>query len=238
MAHLIRHANLFDYPFIAREDALTGRVYKVPGFQGVPSVTTILDRTKDKAKLKEWEDRVGKDEAARIKRDAAYVGTHMHSAIEAFLLRDTLDVGQDWLATKGHQMAFTLINAFFRNIDLVHGSEVALHYDARYAGTTDMVAEYRGKLAIVDFKQSLRPKRHEWITDYFHQLAAYACAHDRMFGTKIDYGVILVAVQDGSVQEFTTAGREFEDFRAQWWDRLSRAEELAGTVAAVAPPSR
>lgn len=232
MAYLIRHAHQFDYPTITREDSLTGRLYKVPGFAGVPSVTTILDRTKDKAKLKEWEDRVGKDEAARIKRDAAYVGTHMHSAIEAFLARDTLDVGQDWLAAKGHQMAFTLINAFFRNIDCVHGSEVALHYDARYAGTTDLVAEYRGKLAIVDFKQSLKPKRHEWITDYFHQLAAYACAHDRMFGTSIDYGVVLVAVQDGSVQEFTTTGREFEDYRAQWWERLSRAEELAAETAA------
>jgi hypothetical protein len=234
MAHLIRHANQFNYPFIAREDALTGRIYKVPGFQGVPSVTTILDRTKDKAKLKEWEDRVGKEEADRIKRDAAYVGTHMHATVEAFLANEPLAMGQDWLALKGHQMAFTLINSYFRNIDIVHGFEVALHYDARYAGTTDMVAEYRGKLAIVDFKQSLRPKRHEWITDYFHQLAAYACAHDRMFGTKIDYGVILIAVQDGSVQEFTTAGREFEDFRAQWWDRLSRAEELAE----AAPPSR
>ena len=232
MAYLIPHAQQFDYPTITREDSLTGRRYKVAGLGDMPSVTTILDRTKDKAKLKEWEDRVGKDEAARIKRDAAYVGTHMHSAIEAFLARDTLDVGQDWLAARGHQMAFTLINAFFRNIDRVHGSEVALHYDARYAGTTDLVAEYRGKLAIVDFKQSLKPKRHEWITDYFHQLAAYACAHDRMFGTDIDYGVVLVAVQDGSVQEFTTTGREFQDFRAQWWDRVSRAEELAAEAAA------
>ena len=235
MAYLIPHAQQFNYPRIIREDSLTGRRYRVAGFGDMPSVTTILDRTKDKAKLKEWEDRVGRDEAARIKRDAAYVGTHMHYAIEAFLARDTLDVGQDWLATRGHQMAFTLINTFFRNIDVVHGSEVALHYDARYAGTTDLVAEYRGKLAIVDFKQSVRPKRHEWITDYFHQLAAYACAHDRMFGTNIDYGVVLVAVQDGSVQEFTTTGREFEDFRAQWWERVSRAEEPA---AEAAPPSR
>ena len=233
MAHLIRHGERFHYPFIAREDALTGRVYKVPGFRGVPSVTTILDRTKDRAKLKEWEDRVGKTEADRIKRDAAYVGTHMHLTIESFLANEPLTIGQDWLALRGHQMAFALINNYFKYLDTVHGSEVALHYDARYAGTTDLVAEYRGQLAIVDFKQSMKPKRHEWITDYFHQLAAYACAHDRMFGTKINYGVVLVAVQDGSVQEFTTTGREFEDFRAQWWERVSRAEELAE----AAPPS-
>jgi hypothetical protein len=227
MAYLIRHRQEFDYPQIYREDTSSGRVYKVPGFEGVPSVTTILDRTKDKGKLKEWEDRVGKEAADRIKRDAAYVGTHMHEAIECFLAGEPLTVGQDWLALRGHQMAFALINNYFRYLDAVHGSEVALHYDARYAGTTDLVAEYRGKLAIVDFKQSMKPKRHEWITDYFHQLAAYACAHDRMFGTNIDYGVVLVAVQDGSVQEFTTTGRQFEDFRAQWWERVSRAEELA-----------
>ena len=232
MANLIRHRQEFDYPHITREDALTGRVYKVPGFAGVPSVTTILDRTKDKAKLQEWADRVGQEEADRIKREAAYVGTHMHETIECFLAGDPLTVGQDWLALRGHQMAFTLINTYFRYLDAVHGSEVALHYDARYAGTTDLVAEYRGKLAIVDFKQSMKPKRKQYITDYFHQLAAYACAHDRMFGTNIDFGVVLVAVQDGSVQEFTTTGREFEDFRAQWWERVSRAEE------AVAPPSR
>lgn len=234
MAHLISHCEIFKYPFISREDTLTGRVYKVPGFEGVPSVTTILDRTKDKEKLREWADRVGQEEADRIKREAAYVGTHMHETIECFLAGEPLTVGQDWLALRGHQMAFALINNYFRYLDAVHGSEVALHYDARYAGTTDLVAQYRGKLAIVDFKQSIRPKRHEFITDYFHQLAAYACAHDRMFGTNIDYGVVLVAVQDGSVQEFTTTGRQFEDFRAQWWERVSRAEELAEAVT----PSR
>jgi len=206
---------------------LAGRIYKVPGFEGVPSVTTILDQTKDKEKLKEWADRVGQEEADRIKREAAYVGTHMHETIECFMAGEPLTMGQDWLALRGHQMAFTLINTYFRYLDAVHGSEVVLHYDARYAGTTDLVAQYRGKLAIVDFKQSMKPKRKQYITDYFHQLAAYACAHDRMFGTNIDFGVVLVAVQDGSVQEFTTTGREFEDFRGQWWERVSRAEEAA-----------
>jgi genome maintenance exonuclease 1 len=111
---------------------------------------------------------------------------------------------------------------------------VGLHYEGRYAGTTDMVAQYRGKLAIVDFKQALKPKRHEWITDYYHQLAAYALAHDKMFGTNIELGVILVAVQDGSTQEFTTAGREFEDYKAGWMERLNRAE----AAAVAGQPSR
>lgn len=225
MANLISHSGRYLYKKLKRTDTSAGRVYKVPEFGHVPSVTTILDRTKDKAKLDEWANRVGKEEADRIKRDAAYVGTHMHEVIDCLLSNEFLPVGQDWLALRGQHMAFSLIHKFFKNIDIVHGSEVALHYEDKYAGTTDLVADYRGKLAIIDFKQSLKPKRHEWITDYYHQLAAYACAHDKMFGTTIDYGVILVAVQDGTTQEFTTTGREFEDFKAGWWERVQRSAQ-------------
>lgn len=231
MAHLIRQRDRYQYPTIARVDGSTGRHYKVPGFESVTSVTTILDRTKDKGKLKEWADRVGHEEAERIKRDAAYVGTCMHEVIEMFLADEPLTLGQDWMALRGQHMAFSLIRTYFPYIDVVYGSEVALHYDDRYAGTTDMVAEYRGKLAIVDFKQSVKPKRHEWITDYYHQLAAYACAHDRMFSTNIEFAAILVAVQDGTTQEFTTAGREFEDYKAGWWERVKRAEAAAADPA-------
>ena len=129
-------------------------------------------------------------------------------------------LGRDWLAMKGHQMAFTLANRYFGAISEIHGSEVGLHYQARYAGTTDLVATYRGKLAIVDFKQSVKPKRHEFITDYFHQLAAYAVAHDFLHETSIDYAAVLIAVQDGTTQEFTTTGREFQQFKDQWMDRV------------------
>ncbi len=237
MAHLIRQRDRFQYPQIARVDSATGRHYKVPGFGNVPSVTTVLDRTKDKAKLQEWADRVGQKEADRIKNEAAYVGTCLHKVIECFLADEPLTLGQDWLALRGQHMALSLIRTYFQDIDVVYGSEVALHYDDRYAGTTDMVAEYRGKLAIVDFKQSLKPKRHEFITDYFHQLAAYACAHDRMFSTNIEFGVILVAVQDGTTQEFTTAGREFEDYKAAWWERVKQ-QEASVAAAAVERPSR
>lgn len=230
MADLIKREDRFQYPEISRVDSETGRHYRVPGFEKVPSVTTILDRTKDKTKLKEWADRVGQQEADRIKTEAAYVGTHMHAVIEHLLAREPLPLGEDWLALRGQHMAFSLIRSYFNNIDVVYGSEVAVHYDDRYAGTTDMVAKYRGKLAIVDFKQSIRPKRHEWITDYYHQLAAYACAHERMFGEKVDMGVILVAVQNGSTQEFTTAAREFEDYKAAWWERVKQQEEQAAAL--------
>ena len=230
MAHLIPWAETFVYKKLMRIDTLSGRVYSLPNGVHVPSVTTVLDRTKDKAALKEWADRLGQAEADRQKEQAAYVGTHMHLALEHILNGKPWSVTPDWMAMTGYEMAFRLARRYFGAISAIHGSEVGLHYQDRYAGTTDLVATYRGKLAIIDFKQSVKPKRHEYITDYFHQLAAYAVAHDWLHGTSIDYAAVLIAVQDGTTQEFTTAGREFSEFKAQWMERLTAAE-------AARPPS-
>ena len=222
MAHLIPWSNDFVYETLERNDAPTGRVYVLPNGAHVPSVTTVLDRTKDKTALKEWANRVGQAEADRQREQAAYIGTNMHATLECIINGDAMKFGTDWMAMKGHQMAFTLANKYFGELAVIHGSEVGLYYQDRYAGTTDLVATYRGKLAIIDFKQSVKPKRHEYITDYFHQLAAYAIAHDEMYGTNIDFGAVLVAVQDGTTQEFTTTGREFQGFKAQWMERVDR----------------
>ena len=230
MAHLIPWSDRFLYEKLERMDTSSGRVYVLPNSVHVPSVTTILDRTKDKKELEAWAHRIGEAEAARQKEQASYIGTHMHLTLEAILAGDPLSLGRDWLAMKGHEMAFRLANKYFGAISEIHGSEVNLRLGHQYAGTTDLVATYRGKLAIVDFKQSVKPKRHEFITDYFHQLAAYAIAHDAMHGTDIDFAAVLIAVQDGTTQEFTTTGREFKEFKAQWMARV--------TAAAAALPSR
>lgn len=232
MAHLIPFDHSFMYKKLERVDTSSGRVYKTEESVHVPSVTTILDRTKDKSSLNSWAARVGQVEADRIKTQAAYIGTNMHATLESVLTGEPMKFGTDWLAMKGHLMALKLVDAYFRQITLVYGSEINLHYRDRYAGTTDLVAEYRGRLAIVDFKQSIRAKKYEYITDYFHQLAAYAIAHDEMYGTNIDFGAVLIAVQDGTTQEFTTTGREFQEFKAAWMKRLSLAE-----AAAARPPS-
>lgn len=223
MAYLIPRDTRFVYTRLEKTDTSSGRVYKVPEFGHVPSVTTILDRTKDKKGLEAWAQRVGPEEARRQKEEAAYVGTNMHATLEAILMGEPIKFGTDWAAMKGHEMALRLANRYFPYLDAMCGSEVSVHLAGQYAGTTDLVGVYRGKLAIVDFKQSVKPKRFEFITDYFHQLAAYAIAHDSMYGTDIDFGAVLVAVQDGTVQEFTTTGREFKDFKAGWMERLQRA---------------
>ena len=227
MAHLIPWSTPYVYEKLERSDTSNGRVYKISENVHVPSVTTVLDRTKDKTALKQWADRIGQAEADRQKKQAAYIGTWMHATLECIISGDAMRFGTDWQAMKGHQMAFTLANKYFGALSAVHGSEVGLYYQNRYAGTTDLVATYRGKLAIIDFKQSVKPKRHEFITDYFHQLAAYAVAHDWRHGTSIDYAAVLISVQDGTTQEFTTTGREFEEFKAQWMERLTASEAAA-----------
>jgi ATP-dependent exoDNAse (exonuclease V) beta subunit len=226
MAYLIPFDHRFGYEKLERIDTSTGRAYVSPSGVHVPSVTTILDKTKDKATLDAWVARVGQAEADRIKTEAAYVGTNMHATLESILEGAPLKFGTDWLAMRGHEMALKLANTYLRQVTKVYGSEINLHYQDQYAGTTDLVAQYRGRLAIVDFKQSLKPKRHEYITDYFHQLAAYAIAHDEMYGTEIDFGAVLVAVQDGTTQEFTTTGREFQEFKAGWMKRLDDYRKL------------
>ena len=115
-----------------------------------------------------------------------------------------------------------MISLQFKDINEIWGSEVTLFIPNRYAGTTDMVGKYKGKSAIIDFKQSNKPKRHEWLTDYFHQLAAYALAHDYQFGTEIEMGVVMMAMQSGGTQVFTTTGREFNEYKIGWLERLDK----------------
>lgn len=226
MAHLIPFDYRFGYEKLERIDTSDGRVYVVPSGVHVPSVTTILDRTKDKKGLEEWAQRIGQEEALRQKEEAAYIGTHMHLALESILTGEPLAVARDWKALKGQHMGFKLAYTYLSQVTTVYGSEINLHFGDQYAGTTDLVAKYRGKLAIVDFKQSVKPKRFEFITDYFHQLAAYAIAHDDRYGTNIDFAAVLVAVQDGTTQEFTTTGREFQEFKAGWMKRVDDYRRL------------
>ena len=124
-------------------------------------------------------------------------------------------------------MGYKIINTYFRNVNEIWGSEVSLYYPEKYAGTTDLVGVYRGKPTIIDFKQSNKPKKRQWIEDYFCQLAAYAMAHDIVHGTNIDNAVVLMAVRsDGSTEEFSTAGREFQGYKDMWMRRVDDFSQL------------
>ena len=219
MVDLIPLRKKYRYQKLVRNDGPEGRTY---GDEKLPSVTRILDATRDRAKIDEWVQRIGKEEAERIKTTAATTGTHMHSVIERMVAGKSLPRPTNWLMVKGYEMGYRLVMEQFKSVDEIWGSEITLYFPQRYAGTTDMVGIYKGKSAIIDFKQSNKPKRHEWITDYFHQLSAYALAHDALFGTNIEMGVIMVALQTGGTQVFTTTGHEFNTFKTGWLERVEK----------------
>ena len=228
MAYLINVVKRYKYEFLLRNDSPEGRKYVTATGESLPSVTTVLDATKDKSHLDAWVKNVGEEEANRIKNEAAMVGTHMHGCLERFIKHRPIEVPTSWLAVKGYRMAMTLAENFFPNLTEVWGSEVNVYYPQKYAGSTDMAGVYRNKSAIVDFKQANRMKKRDWIEDYFHQLAAYALAHDAVHGTEIEQGVVLMASQDGQVQEFVSVGREWAQYKQAWFARLEGFYALHG----------
>lgn len=209
----------FQYQALERNDSPGGRTY---GPDKLPSVTTILSATKDKTELKAWAERVGQEEADRIRNEAATVGTHMHNVVERLLLNRPLDVPRTWLQVKGYWMGYRLIETFFPNVQEVWGAEIPVHYPGKYAGTSDCIGVYRGAESIIDFKQTNKMKQRGWIEDYFIQLAAYAAAHNVLHGTNIQQGIILMIAQDGETKEFLTCGREFDGYKDAWMRRVDQ----------------
>ena len=123
-------------------------------------------------------------------------------------------------------MATKIIEEGLLPVEEYHGSEVMLHYPGLYAGSTDLVCVHNGLETIVDFKQSNRPKKEEWIDDYYLQIAAYAMAHDAYYGSQIKQGVIMVCTPDLYYQEFKCSGAELRKWKHGFLKRLDHYNEL------------
>lgn len=220
----------FDYTPLARETLEGKRHYALPDGTRVPSVTTILEKTKSaeaKAALQEWRNRVGHERAQQITTEAANRGTRMHTYLERYVKQDDIgDFPSNPFAQPSWFMAAEVILKGLCHADEYWGSEVPLYYSGLYAGTTDLVGMWKGQPAIMDFKQSNKVKKREWIDDYFIQLAAYAAAHNDTHGTDIRTGVILMCVkpateQDEPVyQEFVLEPKDFDHWQDQWMRRV------------------
>jgi genome maintenance exonuclease 1 len=214
----------FEYPKSIRELINNERHYSIDNTK-LPSVTTILSATQPpekKAKLAEWKARVGAEAAENIKNTAANRGSIMHRILESYLLEerhaDLSDLGQ-----QAGVMAQTIYDEGLRGcMDEIWGTEITLYYPNLYAGACDLAGVYEGKPAILDFKQSNTRKRKEWITDYFLQLAAYATAHNQVYGTNINSGVVLMCTKDNVFQKFSVSGTEFQQYM---WDWLRRVDQ-------------
>ena len=213
---------LYNYPPCVRSTKDGDRKYEI-GKEKLPSVTTILKNTESSEKaesLARWRLKVGENEAERIVNEASRRGTAMHSYLETYIkggnLVDLTDIGQD-----ASSMGQEIINQGFNDLEEIWGSEVTLYYPELYAGQTDLCGIYQGRESIVDFKQTNKPKKIEWIDDYFLQLAAYAMAHDQVYKTCVEQGVILMCSKDGFFQRFIVNGKNFTRYKHKFLEKIS-----------------
>ena len=200
------------------------RIYDIVGYR-LPSVTTILGQTKNQQFLKDWKSRVGEAEAARIMNLSSKRGTSMHKFLESHIE----GVGYDDLTGIGQEakpMAQKIIEEGLLPIEEYYGSEVTLYYPGLYAGSTDLVCNHNGLDTIIDFKQSNRPKKVEWIEDYYLQIAAYCMAHDYVYKSQIRQGIIMICTPDLYYQEFKFQDKELRSWKHKWLKRLDMYHEL------------
>ena len=224
---------LYTYPKSMRSVINGGRHYDI-GNTKLPSVTTILSACQSdekKASLAAWKARMGDKAADAVRDTAAERGTAMHTYLEHYLD----GTGHKDMTTMGQQaetMANKIIESGLGDLEELWGLETTLYYPDLYAGATDVVGVYAGQPAIIDFKQSNKPKRREWIMDYFEQLGAYTMAHNQVYGTKIQSGIVLMCTKDFLFQKFEVSGREFVRHQHaflrkcdQYYKNVSQAKE-------------
>ena len=228
----------FDYQPLSRVSIDGKRMYATPDGKKLPSVTTVLDKTKPeekKAALNEWRRRVGVENAQKITTEAANRGTRMHKYLEDYIKDGVLkERGSNPFSFASHAMAQTVIEDGLVNVNEIWGVEIPLYFPQLYAGTTDGCGLHFGDESILDYKQTNKPKRAEWIEDYYLQLVAYALAHNEVYGTNIRKGVVLMCVKPPvdpitmeptarpEYQEFVLKPEDFDRWADAWWRRLEQ----------------
>jgi len=216
--------NKFTYPKSTRSIINGSRHYALDG-SNLPSVTTILKATQseeDKAGIAAWKERVGHAEAERIKNEASSRGSSMHSYIEQFILgKMNLDLLEEENQSKS--MAEEIIdNGLKDKLNEVWGAEATVYYPGKYAGTADCIGLYEGRETILDFKQSNKPKKEEYVKDYFLQLGAYSLAHNTVYNSNITQGIILLCTVDRLFQDFKIEGNELINFQNKFLERVEQ----------------
>ena len=220
----LKKSNKYRYISGQRYEHHGSRTYDFGGAR-LPSVTTVLAKTKDQSYLTAWKNKVGHDKAESIKNYSSKRGTSMHK----FLENHITGVGYDDLSAIGQEarpLANKIIEVGLTPVEEYYGSEVTMHYPGLYAGATDLVCLHNNMETIVDFKQANRPKKLEWIDDYFLQIAAYAMAHDYVYKSQIRQGVIMVCTPDLYYQEFKIQDADLRRWKHKWMKRLDMYNEL------------
>jgi hypothetical protein len=216
-------------PCVQVNDPVTRkRVYLTPDGEKTPSVTTILGATKDQTHLIEWRKRVGEEQAAQITKEASGVGTAMHANLERFLAGIERMPGKNLVQVKANAMADQIIINGLSKVNEVWAMEQSLYFPGLYSGTTDLVGVYDGEPAVMDHKQTNKPKKLEWVEDYFLQLTAYILAHNEVYGTNIRRGVVFMCSRgDDSIkvggetyQQFDLLPKDFNKYEDMWLNKV------------------
>ena len=221
----MRLIDRYVYPKSTRESIEGLRHYTVDGEERrLPSVTTVIAQTKDKKdkeSIERWKQKVGEARAEEIKNEAAARGTAMHKYLEDLILgqrsMDLTTTGQE-----AQKMAEIIMDRGLNRCSDIYGVEAVLYYPGLYAGSCDLIGKIDDKVSIIDFKQTNKPKQREWIGDYFLQMAAYGMAHDAVYNTAIEQGVILMCSRDGYFQEFVIEGKEYREAKHEFLRRLDQ----------------
>ena len=215
----LKKESKYNYQKYTRDNDLGSRHYNV-GDKKLPSVTNILSATQSedkKAGLDAWRERVGYQEAARITSQAALRGTEMHYVLENYIDgRGYLNLSPE--GAQPRLMAHEIV----KNLDklkIVYGNEVSLAYEDLWAGATDVVGVYDEQPTIIDFKQSNKIKREEYVEDYYYQIAAYSLAHKKQYGP-ITQGLICVCTKDYLYQEFKMNMEKLKEYETKWMERV------------------
>ena len=220
--------NKFTYPKSTRSIVNGSRHYNLGG-SNLPSVTSILKATQseeDKAAIEAWKERVGHKEAERIKNEASSRGSSMHFFIEQFLL-GKFNLGLLDEENKSKKMAVEIIDNGLKNkLTEIWGAEATLYYPGKYAGTADCIGVYEGKETILDFKQSNKPKKEEYIEDYFLQIGAYSLAHNTVHNSKITQGVILICTVDRLFQDFKIEENELKNYQNKFLEKVEQFYQI------------
>jgi len=221
----------YEYIELSKEtDEKTGiRHYNTPDKEFLPSVTTILAATIDPDEgtaLQEWIERVGVKKAEQIRDEAGNRGTLMHRRLEWHVKGIEKRVGSNYIQQQAYKMSRVIVEQGLKHMTEFWGSEMSLWYPGLYAGTTDLVGVWKSKPAIIDFKQANRLKTPDVIIGYKTQIAAYALAHNEIYGTDINTGVILICTKDLEYQQFVVEDAEFEIYTDKWLDRVESYYQL------------
>jgi genome maintenance exonuclease 1 len=184
---------LLEFAHLNRIDGETARLYETPTGERYPSVTTVLGKMSDKTALNEWRKRVGDVEANKVSARAASRGTSIHNMCEKYILGEEIDTSMPH-----NMMIFNQIKKILDNkVDTIRATECTLFsHHLQIAGTCDLIADYDGRLSIIDYKTSTRRKRKDWIEGYFLQCALYAYMLWEMTGIGVKDIVIVIGVDD------------------------------------------